>query len=397
MAIYFNKNGETKEIATYQSCISNISVSDPNNWGNTYTSSNGSLKLTVQSNPTSLDRDETVTISYKAGSTNCTKTVDISQEANTPTPVEAVFTFCDSTKTKTESLDSGSTAITYCVTSTSGSSILPYSISNSCSWLNVSTASTGIRMVVSPNDGLLRQCSFNLVQSETSDILTVNVTQSGGIEPTCNYFLDSCCGVDIDVHPDYDIAMDGEAVSPAGADSMHTGCTFHLSGGIPNWMSVDIDYNAATVYYNALEANETGWNRYYELQFTLDTDTSGNNYCPSADVIVKHMPTAESSASVTTFNALAMVTNNSDSTKTISGLSISLEDISYFTVPFSATIAAGETYTASMSIASAYNGVDMQPSSVAYPIKVRFTDNTWAYASCSNRTITEGGTYIIAF
>ena len=84
--IYYDKDGETNEIATYQSCISNISVSDPSSWGNTYTSSNGSLRLTVPSNQTSSARNETVTISYSNGTDSCSKTIVISQEADTPTP-----------------------------------------------------------------------------------------------------------------------------------------------------------------------------------------------------------------------------------------------------------------------------------------------------------------------
>lgn len=88
MAIYFNSTGETKEIATYQSCIALITLNDPNNWGNTYSASNGSVMLTVPSNSTSSSRNETITISYYAGNTSCSKTIDISQDGGStpPTP-----------------------------------------------------------------------------------------------------------------------------------------------------------------------------------------------------------------------------------------------------------------------------------------------------------------------
>lgn len=184
MAIYFNKNGETKEIATYESCISNITVSDPSSWGNTYSANNGSLKLTVQANPTASVRNETVTIAYKAGATNCSKTVDISQVAG-DAPI--VFQFSDGTTTKNPSLEYTSTAITYSVTSTSGGAAVNYTISNSCSWISVSKTSTGIRMSVDANTGSLRQCTFYLIQDGTSNRLTISVSQAASEIPTFTY------------------------------------------------------------------------------------------------------------------------------------------------------------------------------------------------------------------
>lgn len=172
--IYFNKNGETKEIATYESCISNISVSDPSSWGNTFNASSGSLKLTVPSNGTASVRNETVVITYKAGSNNCSKSVGISQEAGT---VETLFSFCDGTKTKNEALGNSSTAISYCITSTSGGSNVGYTITNSCSWITTSTTSTGIRMVIAANSGDFRECTFYIDQNGTGKRLTVNVSQ----------------------------------------------------------------------------------------------------------------------------------------------------------------------------------------------------------------------------
>lgn len=187
MAISFNKNGETKEIATYESCISNISVSDPNNWGNTYSASIGSLKLTVPSNGTAAARSETVTISYSAGSSSCSKTVSITQEAGTPAPVESVFTYCDSTTAYTQSLGEGATAYTVCVTSTSGGSQVPYTVASTCDWITAQTTSTGIRLIVAANTGAYRQCSFYVTQSDTNKKLLVAISQSASTAGEFHY------------------------------------------------------------------------------------------------------------------------------------------------------------------------------------------------------------------
>ena len=104
--VNFDKDGEQKLIATYKSCITSISVSDPNNWGNTYTSSNGNLKLTVPSNPTESVRNETVTISYSNGKGSCSKTIDISQDAGEPTPPPPPICQCSGLVTADEPLPS---------------------------------------------------------------------------------------------------------------------------------------------------------------------------------------------------------------------------------------------------------------------------------------------------
>ena len=76
--VYFNSSGETKTIAVYENCVTNIVVSDPNNWGNTYSASGGVLTLTTPPNSTSA-KTENVTVSYSAGTTPCSKTFEIFQ------------------------------------------------------------------------------------------------------------------------------------------------------------------------------------------------------------------------------------------------------------------------------------------------------------------------------
>ena len=280
MAIYFNKNGEQKEIATYESCISNISVSDPSSWGNTYTSSNGSLKLTVQANPTDAVRNETVTISYSAGDTSCTKTLDISQEAGEPTPVEAVFTYCNGTTAYTESLGEGSTAITLCVTSTRGEERLAYTVDSTCNWITTQTTSTGFRLIVAANTGAYRQCAFYATQTETGKKLLISLSQAASTAGQFTY----CDGTTAKT-----ITTDAEAknfrycvVSKIGGVA---GQPYQRVGQVCDWVSV----TTAGTYFNVvLTQNTTSSERTCEvtlkqtnsdayIQFIITQSTSNCN------------------------------------------------------------------------------------------------------------------------
>lgn len=409
MAIAFNKNGETKEIATYQSCISNITVSDPSRWGLSKTASGGSLKLTVPKNQTTSQRSQTVTINYKAGTSNCSKTVDITQAAgDAPTP-----TTCSNGSTlgigECVPAQASSTAVKVGTWSKSPSDC-PDSWTRDTDrsfsgTLFVNTSTIDFRsngdiyaQISGTNEtSSERVCRVPTKLGSIEDYFTI--TQCAGyVPPTeCAPFLDSCCGKSVAIHPLYDVSMGGEVGQGAGTDSFSADCTFHLSSGKPSWMDVRIDYQTGLVWYDSLSANTSGWDRFYEIAFALDTDTSSNNYCPTASVVMKQKPTAASSASVTTFNATCSVKNEGSETKLISGLSFSLTDGTYITTTFSATIAAGQTYTYTVHFPTYYDGAALMPSSVAYPVKVRFTDNTYALGTLTNRTLSSGGMYSITF
>lgn len=266
MAIYFSKNGETKEIATYESCISQITVSDPSSWGNTYSASNGSLKLTVPSNGTTSVRNETVVISYKAGSNNCSKNVAISQEAGDPAPVETVFTYCDSTTAYSQSFDEGATSFTLCVTSTSGSAQVGYSVASSCDWITASTTSTGIRLVIAANTGAYRQCSFYVTQATTNKKLLVAITQSATTAGEFYY----CDGTTAKTQN-----TDSEAknfrycvVSKIGG---YASQSYAVVGTLPSWITV----TTAGTYFNVvLTENTTSAERTYNMTLKQTGSTS---------------------------------------------------------------------------------------------------------------------------
>lgn len=249
MAIYFSKNGETKEIATYESCISQITVSDPSSWGNTFNASSGSLKLTVPSNGTTSVRSETVTITYKAGSNNCSKTVAISQEAgDPPTPVESVFTYCDSTTAYSQSFGEGATSFTLCVTSTSGGSLVGYTVASSCDWITASTTSTGVRVTIAANTGAYRQCSFFVTQATTNKKLLIAITQSASTAGEFHY----CDGTTAKTQN-----SDAETknyrfcvVSKIGGTASQS---YAVVGTLPSWITI----TTAGTYFNVVLAENS--------------------------------------------------------------------------------------------------------------------------------------------
>lgn len=271
MAIYFSKNGETKEIATYESCISQITVSDPSSWGNTYSASNGSLKLTVPSNGTTSVRNETVVISYKAGSNNCSKNVVISQEAgDAPVPVESVFTYCDGTTAYSQSFGEGATSFTLCVTSTSGSAQVGYSVASSCDWITASTTSTGIRLTIAANTSAYRQCSFFVTQATTNKKLLVAITQSASTAGEFYY----CDGSRNKTQN-----TDSEAknfrlcvVSKIGGEA---GQPYSVAGSLPDWITV----TTAGTYFNVvLTENTTSSERMNVITLKQNNSTSTITY-----------------------------------------------------------------------------------------------------------------------
>lgn len=353
--VSFNKSGETKSIATYTSCISGITVSDPNNWGNTYTANNGTVSLTVPSNSSSA-RSETITISYSANTTSCSKTLEISQEGGaTPIPIQY-------------------------------------------RWVNSGTTCVGVdkyqrQIKQQSEDGGTTWTNVSPETYSATTLIEANSEDCGYIPPTgCTPFLDSCCQNNPN-HRNYDIHVDGEQGQAGGADSMLSGCTYHVSTTLPSWLGIRIDTTNEMIWYDAEEANDTGAKRACFVDFVLDSQEAGNNYCSESTVIVEQLTDGTSG---NTMNVIPSVYYGGSDTVTVTGISFVMADGTFVTSPFSTgeTFTSGQTITRNVDVPTIYNNETLLS---AHPVILWLDDNTYVYGTCTSSTISAYATLSISF
>ena len=384
MTINYNKNGGTQQIATYSECITNISVSDPNSWGLTYTASNGIVNLTAPSN-SNAERSEIVVISYKAGTTNCQKSLEITQDSGI-VPVTKVFTYCDGTTANTLSMNSDSQRYRYCIISKIGNDGgMPYHLVNSCNWVHLTTGTTYFVLDFDGNDsGVDRSCNVVLQQNNSDLQISLAVTQSA---TDCERFLDSCCGVSSYSHPEHDISLHYEQGSK-NYDGILYGSTFHVTNTLPSWLDVSADTTNNIITYTALEENP-GDARSFRVELALDS-TTGTNVCNTANVLVRQYA-----------NPSTLMTCNFNLTYTGSS-TVSVASVRFlFGNGYDTYMRVSETFTPNQTIQQSFsfpkilNGQELL---IGNPITVIYSGGATATnANISNLTIQSDSTYNITF
>lgn len=241
-----------------------------------------SFTATVTEN-TSTTTSRNCTVNFTQNESENTERFVITQNASSQTVY--IFTISQSS----DSVGWGSTSNTYSVTSTKDGSRIGFTASESCSWLSVTTSSTGVSVSVTENTGNSRTCVITLTQSESGYFLQLTIIQDAkpqtctinGISASLTYLpmtasaastlvtissSGSICSNDWEAYKMYRNSSGNWVIMPSSKITGHnnTNLTVHSPGRYRIFSTDDssyyVDIVAHTVYGLCVSGNTTSPN-----------------------------------------------------------------------------------------------------------------------------------------